>query len=216
MKTFCFAAAALSLAGLLLTSCGRDAPSGPTVHSITGPVLLKGYLLDENSRFLGNKLVADADGVRVQLLYGNQVVAETLTENGIYRFTGISQGGYMARTRVIDAVSDDTQTITVANYDVVVTDTLRLTARGDLTPVPNPIGSFTQIYFDIADSAHIQVDVQDLSGNLVRRLTSRQAFPGLNAVNWDGRDASSQPARGDIFWVVFRSGFDERAHLLFR
>jgi len=199
-----------------LPACSTNNPAEPTLRSITGHVVLRGYFIDASGRPAGTRVVADADGVRIDLARGNRVIASTTTVDGIYRFSGLSAGVYIARTIAIGGIHDSTEALTIAVANVAVADTLRMYSRGDLYPVPNPFVDSTTVYFDVPNSAVVQVTIRDLAGNLVRSLIAEGLPAGLQQVTWDGRDDQGAMAPGPIHWMVYESGDDLRAHLLFR
>jgi hypothetical protein len=131
--------------------------------------------VDTNGNFAGTRVVGDAASVPVELVFGDRVVARTLTEGGVYQFHGVAPGGYTARATA-GPLRDETRPFTMVGTDLAVADTLHLTARGDLFPVPNPIGQYTVIYFQLDDTARVDMRVVDLAGNLVRRVVSDFRF----------------------------------------
>jgi len=212
------------LAALVLAACGREAPVAPGLHTLSGHVRLTGFLVDAGGNFAGTRVVGDAAGVPVELVFGKKVVARTLTENGVYRFHGIAPGGYTTRTAA-GPLRDETGPLTVVGGDLSAADTLRLVASGDLFPVPNPIGLFTTIYFYLDDTAHVDMRIVDLAGNLVRRVVKDFRFvPGLSAAGWNGLDDAGHRAAAGMYWLTFRAEYDrdslgladERIQLLFK
>jgi hypothetical protein len=119
-----------------------------------GPPRLNGYLVDANGQFAGTRVSGDADGVPVELLHGSEIVRRTRTVDGIYRFSGLPPGGYVARSRAIGDIYDETNPMTIAISDVECADTLRLASRGDLYSYPNPFatGDTMRISFDVPDT----------------------------------------------------------------
>ena len=200
----------------LLLACGREPPSAPGVHSITGHVTLTGFLIDGGGGFVGTRVIGDADGVPVELFHGRRSVARTATVDGVYTFTGLAAGDYAARSRVVGTIGDSTETFIIANADVFAGDTLRLASTGDLTQTPNPFQAQTQVWFDLAESTQVVVDVLDLGGNRVRRLLNLGIPKGQNAVIWNGLDQTGHAVSGSTYWITLVAGPDTRAHLLFR
>ena len=201
---------------LAILSCAADEPTGPGTYSITGPVVLRGYLVHSSGAHAGTAVVGDADGVLVELVYAGSVVARTHTVDGTYRFTGIGPGGYLLRAPVVPGFGDESEPITVANHDLHVADTLRLTSQGDLTPVPNPTLDTTRVFFELAVTQHVEMKILDLAGNLVRTLRDNVVTAGLRSEVWDGRDASGDPVVPGYYWATWTAGADVRAHLLLR
>jgi hypothetical protein len=201
----------------LLAACARDKPTAPEQrYSLSGHLRLTGYFVNPDGSYGGTRVMGDADGVTVELLHGTEVVGRTTTEDGIYRFSGLRPGDYVARSSVMGIIGDQTVPLVIATSDVSSADTLRLASRGDLFPVPNPFVDLTQVYFLVPDTTWVDVDILDVSGNPITSLLSLEVLPAHHAVFWNGRDRLGQPVEGSLFWVTYRADFDVRAHLLFR
>ncbi len=204
---------ALSLAGC----SSRDDPVRPSVHALSGSVVLIGYVTAADGTFLGTRVVADADGVPVALLGATQVVARTTTVRGKYRFEGLRPGTYVARSDIFGPVLDQTTVLTIATYDVVSADTLRLASAGDIFPTPNPLGATGSTYhYEVPDSELVRVRIRDVKGDHVRFLANGWMPAGSITSFWSGRDSLGQVVPGTLFWVTFESGPDQRAQLVFR
>lgn len=201
---------------LFLAACSRDPPTAPRLYSLSGHLHLTGYLVDANGQFAGTRVVGDADGIPVELLHGSEVVGRTTTVDGVYRFSGLAPGGYVARSRVIGDIADETLPMTIVLSDVSSGDTLRLASRGDIYPIPNPFADTTWFYFEVPVAESIDVRILDLEGNTVNSLLALRVIPWRHGVMWDGRDTRGTPVTGAMYWVTFVSGLDVRAHILFR
>ena len=200
----------------VLAACSRDQPSAPGLYSITGHLRLTGFLVDRNGAYAGTRVLGDAGGVTVELLHGSAVVGRTTTVDGIYRFSGLRPGDYVARSRVVGDIGDQTNPLVIAVSDVSSADTLRLVSRGDLLPVPNPFVDTTQVYFDVPDTTWVDVRILDVGGHAVQSLLSLEVHPAYHAVFWNGRDQGGRPVGDGLFWVTYVAGQDVRAHLLFK
>lgn len=207
------ASAILLLAGL--PACSQK-PTDPILRSISGSVILRGYFIDTAGRPAGTRVVGDADGVKIDLVRAGRVIASTTTVNGGYLFTGLPTGVYNALTVNLGGIHDTTEALTIAVRSVAVADTLRMNSRGDLYPVPNPFVDSTVVYFEVPDTVFVQVTIRTLAGNIIRTLAAKEMVPGLQSVTWDGRDDRGALAPAIIHWMVYESGYDLRAHLLFR
>jgi hypothetical protein len=201
-----------------LCACSHDQPSAPNPYSITGHLRLNGYLVDANGQFAGTRVMGDADGVPVELLHGSEIVGRTRTVDGIYRFSGLPPGGYVARSRAIGDIYDETNPMTIAISDVECADTLRLASRGDLYSYPNPFatGDTMRISFDVPDTMRVTISIRDLDGNPVRTLLDLRVIPARHSVFWNCKDARGVPVTGSLYWVTYVSELETRAHLLFR
>ena len=203
----------------LLATCSSDTPTEPATpgrYTLTGRVRLTGYMVDANAQPAGQRVVDDADGVKVELMYGNAVQATTTTVDGGYRFPNLAPGAYQVRSRVVGSVADETSVITIVSWDLTAADTLRLTAMGDLRPVPNPAADTVAISFWIAAPQVVSLRIRNLQSTPIQTLFEGPMTAGLRTVRWDGRDTANHPVTGSMYWATFESGADIRAHLLFR
>lgn len=199
-----------------LAACSNDPPTAPDLHTITGRLKLTGNLVDREGAYAGTKVVGDADGVPVELLHGSAVVARTTTSAGVYRFSGLRPGDYVARSIVVGDIGDQTTPMVIAVSDVTAADTLRLASRGDLTPVPNPLVDTTQVYFVVPDTLSVDVRVLDVGYRAIKDLLNLEVLPARHAVIWNGRDQGGHPMPAGLYWVTYVAGTDVRAHLLFK
>ena len=208
----------IALGACALSACSNDPSTAPRPFSITGHLHLTGYLVDKDGQFAGTRVMGDADGVPVELLHGSEIVGRTATAGGIYRFTGLAPGGYVARSQLIGDIVDETNPMTIAIADVECADTLRLVSRGDIYSYPNPFanGDTMRMSFGVPDSGWITVRVVDLVGNPVRTLLHLWVQPARHSVYWNCKDQRGQPVTGSLFWVTYTSDIETRAHLLFR
>lgn len=208
---------ALALA-ILLAACGRKPPTQalPGAYTLSGHVVLKGFLVAPDGTFAGTRVLGDVDGVPVELVAGTRVVDSTVTSGGVYTFTGVRPGGYIVRSLVFDTVGDQTDALNIVDHDLASADTLRLYSFGDLAPVPNPLPAETIIFFSLADTQHVDVRVVDLAGRPVRTILDEQRPPGPNSTIWDGRYPDHTVADDSLYWLTFASGFERRLQLLFR
>ena len=210
-------AVGVALAGVVaIAGCSRDQPEQPRFHTLTGHVNLTGFVIGDGGKFIGTRVVRDADGVPVDLMHGTQVAGHAVTVKGVYRFDGLAPGGYIARTRVVGDIGDDTNLMTIANSDVAAADTLQVVSAGDIEPVPNPVGKSTTLYFSLASTEQVEVRILDMGDNLVRPLYQGELLAGLRSFIWNVDDLTGQPAAQPYYWATVVAGADVRAQLLFR
>jgi len=206
---------AIALLGAPVISGCASQPEQPSVHALSGHVNLTGFLLDAGGKFVGTRVVRDADGVPIDLLRGTQVAGHTVTVKGVYRFEGLTPGGYIARTRVVGDIGDDTNLLTIASSDVAAADTLDVVSVGDLSSVPNPVGASTTLYFTLTGTEQVEVQILDMGGDVIRPLFSGELLPGLRAFTWNVDDLSGHPATQPYYWATVVDGADVRVQLLF-
>jgi hypothetical protein len=213
------AAIALLATLALLCACAKRSPTEPRdngVHTLSGRVRLVGQLTEFDGTFAGTRVTDDANGVPVELLYGSEVLARTLTVNGVYTFTGLRSGAYKARSTVVGKIYDETVTLTVNGGDLFASDAVELRSFGDIFAAPNPSSSLVLLSFDVPDSQFVSLKIRDLQGNIVQSLYGQWLPRGRYDAAWTGYDLNNQPATAPYYWVTFESGADTRAQLLFR
>lgn len=204
-------------AALFLAGCAEEPATSPgATHSLSGRVRLVGHLVDTSGTFAGTRVVDDADGVHVELLFGPSVVAQTNTVDGVYTFSGLGPGAYHARASVIGPVADETGNLTITGSDIVAGHVLTLESQGDLLPIPNPRVDTVRVWFDNPDNQYVEMRVRDLQGTTTRVLVASPVQSGLKVVLWTGIDQVGAPVTAPYYWVTFEAGADKRAHLLFQ
>ena len=91
------------------------------------------------------------------------------------------------------------------------------TVTGDETPpvpkafalhqnVPNPFNPSTTIRFDLPRTAHVRLDVYDVSGRLSRLLVNADMDPGSKEIRWDGRDSKGRKVASGIYFYRLKAG----------
>lgn len=205
--------AALLLAAMV--SCSREGPFVPGRYALSGHVKLRAYFVDRDGAFAGTRIIGDADGVPVELLYGKAVLATTTTRGGVYRFAGLSPGGYAVRSRPVPGIDRQTHDVVVGNQDLPVADTLELASVGDLYPVPNPFADSLLVLFQVADSMRVKLALVDVGGQPVRTFFDHLLAPATYQLDFtlQGLPAGSSPT---LYWMTFRGDADLRAQLLVR
>jgi hypothetical protein len=80
-------------------------------------------------------------------------------------------------------------------------------AGGGLLVGPNPFRSVTQVWFELDQPRHVDLDVLDVSGRRVRSLAAGGWFvAGAHALAWDGLGDDGRRASPGIYFVRLRSG----------
>ena len=77
-------------------------------------------------------------------------------------------------------------------------------------PAPNPSSDRVRMDLIAGTRQHVAVDVVDVQGRLMRRMLEGWVEPGRQALTWDGRDATGQPARPGIYLIRASSSLGDR------
>jgi len=84
---------------------------------------------------------------------------------------------------------------------------------GDETPYtasleqnyPNPFNPSTTIPFTLARSAHVAIDIYDLSGKHVKTLLRELLPAGHYSTNWNGLDQKGRPVSSGVYFATMRT-----------
>jgi len=85
-----------------------------------------------------------------------------------------------------------------------------------LRAVPNPFGARTALTFRLTQATRVEVDVLDVSGRRVRRVTSARLEAGERQVTWDGRDDAGAVVHSGVYLARVRAGTDQSVVRLLR
>jgi hypothetical protein len=143
----------------------------------------------------------------------------SLMNNAIYGITD-SEGGYILENVPVDIYSvrfshplyRDT---TINNVNILRDETTSLDivliyrrvdddAKPDrirfLRNYPNPFNSATMLEFYLTEAAAVTVDIYDILGRKVKRVTSMQGNAGYNSVAWDGTNYSGREVASGVYY----------------
>ncbi len=71
---------------------------------------------------------------------------------------------------------------------------------------PNPFNPTTTIAFTVAAKSQVQIQIFNLSGQLVRELVDREYAAGKYSTSWDGKDVQARNAASGIYVYEMRVG----------
>lgn len=97
-----------------------------------------------------------------------------------------------------------------SNYDVIRLDRMLATPEVALTRLgavfPNPASGPTTVRFELGQAAHVQLELYDVRGALVRTLADGMRSSGIYAESWDGRDRNGNTVPSGIYLLRFVAG----------
>ncbi len=85
-----------------------------------------------------------------------------------------------------------------------------------LTAVGNPFHGKAALRLTMPRADDVTLDVVDVTGRLVRRVSYGHLAAGQHALAWDGRDASGREANAGLYWAVVHAGRDRLVRDLVR
>lgn len=71
---------------------------------------------------------------------------------------------------------------------------------------PNPFNPATTIAFAVARKSRVQIQIFNLSGQLVRQLVDREYAAGKYSTSWDGKDVQARNVASGIYVYEMRAG----------
>jgi hypothetical protein len=98
---------------------------------------------------------------------------------------------------------DDDKVITAIFVDVATAAAERVLGPSiplGIYPNPSPIGN-TNIVFRAPSEGHLDISVFDVTGHMVRRLTSGSVPSGIGTIVWNGRDESDLSVAAGTYFV---------------
>ncbi len=77
----------------------------------------------------------------------------------------------------------------------------------ELEPIaPNPFNPAARVALTLIRRAHLQLDILDARGQLVRRITDRTFPPGRYTFGWDGTSETGLPAASGVYFLRASTG----------
>ena len=65
---------------------------------------------------------------------------------------------------------------------------------------PNPLGSGTEIRYEVARAAHVSIKVYNAMGQMVQVLKNERTEPGRYSLTWDGRNRSGERVSSGVYF----------------
>ncbi len=136
-----------------------------------------------------------------------QQVANQLRDAGYYVRTGWGMPKWI---RVSCGLMEEMEGFILALQDILAPQDggeLRMPTRTALHGnYPNPARGGTQIKFDLAHGANVNLEIFDLAGRLVRTLASGRRTPGQYTHMWDGVSNAGYPVRTGSYFYRLTAG----------
>lgn len=140
---------------------------------------------DNGVMFTGNKLTSKIEAVSDILLLKSNFSADSawaLFDN--FNAPTVRSINYQMRTSV------------AGDFDGTLPNSFKL-----YQTYPNPFNARTTISFDVPSRENVVVDVYNLQGTHVSRLTNRNFDAGHHQIQWDGRNASGVSAGSGVYFI---------------
>lgn len=71
---------------------------------------------------------------------------------------------------------------------------------------PNPFNPTTQIEYQITSAGHVEVQVFNINGELIKTLTNAEQSAGKYSVSWNGKDSNNNSVASGIYIYRVMSG----------
>lgn len=104
---------------------------------------------------------------------------------------------------VLECIGSDGKSTTVGPVQA------RLTIRATFSlcaAAPNPMQSITTLRYSLAESGSMRLDVYDMSGRLIRKLSSGEQSAGEHETLWDGSDTAGRQVANGLYVYRLEAG----------
>lgn len=71
---------------------------------------------------------------------------------------------------------------------------------------PNPVGSRTEVHYEVARASDVSLKVYNARGQLVRALVSERKEPGRYTVHWDGTNSEADRVSSGVYFCRMEAG----------
>jgi hypothetical protein len=122
-------------------------------------------------------------------------------------FTGLTTQGHLAQL----IISGDPNTIYLDN--VYFYDENTVADNGVSAPAstlgrnyPNPFNPSTSIAYEITEPGHVQLNIYNIKGELIRTLVDAPQTAQSYTVTWDGTDNVGNPISSGVYFYQMQSG----------
>jgi len=96
------------------------------------------------------------------------------------------------------------------NYDAIPLGRMAVLPQIAMTRIaavfPNPASGPATVRFELAQAEHVQLELYDVRGALVRTLANGMRSPGVFTESWDGRDRNGNTVSSGIYLLRFAAG----------
>jgi hypothetical protein len=174
---------------------------------------------------VGESSNACGQGARVRIVSGDasqmrEIAGASgyLSQGPLTAFFGLDAATTVDTLEVTWPVGGVTQVLTGVVCDQTVTifeSDLAGTAHGDLKPKalrlypcrPNPFSSMTSMRYDLPEASHVDLEIYDVSGRMVRRFIDHHPTePGRHTATWNGRNEKGQHVGPGIYFCRLEAG----------
>ena len=123
----------------------------------------------------------------------------------------LASSGYDGTVLLWDLVASAGLGVAVEPMGSVLTTLGNIKRTALLQNYPNPFNPETWIPYQLANDAHVTLNIYDQSGHFVRALDIGRQKPGVyrdktNAAYWDGRNQNGERVTSGTYFYQFRAG----------
>jgi hypothetical protein len=149
-------------------------------------------------RLIGYNVYRDSKKLNTTIITSRNFTDTTITQTGTYDYTVTALYPYG------ESIPSTPSSVTIEVSDIDETLPLRVNALSG--NYPNPFNPTTTIYFDIAQSSHVTIDVFNAKGQHVTTLTDHYYEAGRHYIVWDGKDSLHHDMPSGIYIYQMNTG----------
>jgi hypothetical protein len=71
--------------------------------------------------------------------------------------------------------------------------------------LPNPFSNNVSLDFNLANSEHLIICINDIHGKLIRLISDKDFAKGIHHVNWDGTDSFGNIVSSGLYFCSFKT-----------
>ncbi|HOD54206.1 MAG TPA: FlgD immunoglobulin-like domain containing protein [Candidatus Cloacimonadota bacterium] len=178
-------------------------PDAPVINSWVPVELQVNINAGETVSFTVTATDEDSD----ELSYSWSVTNETITVTApVFYWTFQNPGTFYVQVNVTDQVLTDSKMWTV-NVEPSATDTNPVLLKTSLLPnYPNPFNPSTCISYQLEKSSHVNLEIFNSKGQLIKSLVNHAQQKGTYQIEWDGTDSLGQAVASGIYLYRLQAG----------
>ncbi len=154
-------------------------------------------------------IVCTFSSLKTQLYIDGEFISETDNRPNSFAFTHIFLGQMAYGGRTFDGKLDDVRIFSGVLTEEEITSLYNITSIWDIQEAnskfalyenyPNPFSETTAISYQLTENSDVLLSIYNHSGQLVRTLVNENQLPGLQSINWDGRDEAGKRLSPGIY-----------------
>ncbi|MBI5217872.1 MAG: metallophosphoesterase [Bacteroidia bacterium] len=151
--------------------------------------------------------ISHDDPVSWQWDFDNDGFTESTVQDPVYTYT---QPGLYTVTLTTQFTSQQITETKQSYINVLPTDVNKTDENSSFTVYPNPFSNTLRIQFLVNQEDFFTIEISDINGRSVKKLTDRKMNSGTQIVFWDGNGENGLKVADGIYFCNIRSNHENR------